>query len=144
MKNPAPLTDVQKRRLKIFEPALRKAVETGNVRRANALTQEIQELLRPTGHEARLMRAKTWLFEAEMEAGNIEYAISGFESVRKSGIGATTRLYLEATALLAVCYLRKGDLSKARPQIDEALASLQNIKSDTQRRKFRSNIVKTI
>jgi hypothetical protein len=36
--------------------------------------QQIQRLLRPTGHETRLMKAKAWLFEAAMEAGEPQTA----------------------------------------------------------------------
>jgi len=141
MNKPPKLTDSQKRRLKHLESALRDAVEIGKLQRAELLTHEIQEMLRPTGHEARLMQAKNWLFEAAMEAGNIGYAISGFEGVRKK-VSHATRLYLEATALLAICYLRKGDIKKAQPLIDEALSSLKNIRTDNQRRNFRVSIVK--
>ena len=83
MKRLRPLTDNQKRRLKLLEPALRQAVKLGKYERAQLLTHEIQDVLRPTGHETRLMQAKNWLFEAALESGNLEFAISGFQGVRK-------------------------------------------------------------
>ena len=136
-----PLTDSQKRRLKLLEPALRDAVKLGKYERAKLLTHEIQDVLRPTGHETRLMQAKNWLFEAALESGNIEFAISGFNGIRIKA-SSTTRLYLEATALLAVCYLRKKDLKSAQPLIEEALGNLRNISSERQRRKLHANLVK--
>jgi hypothetical protein len=139
--NVPPLSDSQKRRLKVLEPALREAVKLGKYERAKLLTHEIQELLRPTGHETRLLQDKNWLFEAALESGNIEFAISGFQGVRKK-VAATTRLYLEATALLAVCYLRKKDIKAARPLMEEALGKLGNISSQQQRRKLHLNLVK--
>jgi hypothetical protein len=42
-----------------------------------------QTLLRPTGHETRLQQAKAWLFEAAMEAGELDTAELGFIGVRK-------------------------------------------------------------
>lgn len=141
MKRPPALTDSQKRRLNVLEPALRQAVKLGKYERAKLLTHEIQDVLRPTGHETRLMQAKNWLFEAALESGNLEFAISGFQGVRKKA-APSTRLYLEATALLAVCYLRKKDLKSARPLMEESLDNLRNISSERQRRKLRSNLVK--
>lgn len=134
MKKTPNLSDAQKRRLKILEPALRDAVKVGNFERAKLITYEIQEVLRPTGHETRLMQAKNWLFEAALESGNIEFAISGFQGIRQK-VSHTTRLYLEATALLTVCYLRKRDLKSASPLIDETLRNLKNISSERQKRK---------
>jgi hypothetical protein len=135
------LTPNQKEKLKVLEPALRNAVKLGNYEEAKRFTLEIQKLLRPTGHEIRLMQDKNWLFEAAMESGNIEIAISGFSGVRQK-VSSSTRLYLEATAMLAICYLRKRELKKAQPLIDETLKSLKNIKSESQKRKFQRNIVK--
>lgn len=120
---------------------MRQAVKLGKYERAKLLTHEIQDVLRPTGHETRLMQAKNWLFEAALESGNIEFAISGFQGVQKKA-APTTRLYLEATALLAICYLRKKDLKSAQPLMEEALSDLRNISSESQRRKLRSNLVK--
>lgn len=141
MNRPPKLTEGQKKRLNVLEPALREAVKLGNYERAQLITHDIQEVLRPTGHEIRLMQAKNWLFEAALEAGNIEFAIAGFQGIRKKA-SPTTRLYLEATALLAVCYLRKKDVRTAEPLIEEALGNLGNISSEQQRRKLRANLVK--
>jgi hypothetical protein len=141
MNRPPNLTESQKKRLKVLEPALREAVKLGNYERAKLITHDIQELLRPTGHEVRLMQAKNWLFEAALEAGKIEFAVAGFQGVRKK-VASTTRLYLEATALLAVCYLRRKDVRSAEPLIEEALANLKNVSSDQQRRKLRANLIK--
>lgn len=135
------LTPNQKERLRVLEPALRNAVKLGNYGDAKRFALDIQNLLRPTGHETRLMQAKNWLFEAALESGNLEIAISGFTGVRQK-VSPKTRLYLEATAMLAICYLRKRDLRKAQPLIDYTLKSLNIIKSESQRRRFRRNIVK--
>jgi hypothetical protein len=135
------LTLSQKEKLRILEPALRDAVKLGKYEEAKRFALEIQSVLRPTGHETRLMQTKNWLFEAAMESGNIEIAISGFSGVRQK-VSPKTRLYLEATSMLAICYLRKRDLKKAKPFIDDTVKTLKNIKSESQRRKFRKNIIK--
>jgi hypothetical protein len=48
------------------------------------------------------MQSKVWLFEAAMEAGNLDIAEAGFVGVRAK-CSKGTRLHLEATALLAIC-----------------------------------------
>jgi len=137
---PPPLTDLQKRRLGELEPALRLASKRGDYSEARRLTQAIQGLLRKTGHETRLQQAKNWLFEAALEDGRIQTAISGFEGVRKK-TNKRTRVYLEATALLAISYLRLRDFDSAKPLIAEAHARVNNINSDRRRRQFQRRLV---
>jgi hypothetical protein len=134
------LSERQRERLGILEPALRNAVRLGDYEGAKRITADIQSLLRPTGHETRLMQAKNWLFEAAMEAGKLETAVSGFEGVRKL-VARRTRVYLEATALLAVCHIRRRDLESAEPLIREVLASDSIISSERRRRQFRLRVV---
>jgi len=135
MPRPPVLTLDQKNRLHILEPALRKAVRLGDYNSARRITGEIQVVLRASGHETRLMQAKAWLFESAMEAGELDIAESGFVGIgRKTASG--TRTYLEATALLAVCYLRKNRLDLAEPLIAETLKKEKNIGSPARRRKF--------
>ena len=136
-----PLTVHQKQRLRVLEPALKSAARVGDYSSAQRITAEIQLLLRPTGHETRLQQDKAWLFEAAMEAGELETAERGFIGVRKKTV-AGTRTYLEATALLAICYLRKNRLDLAEPMIAETLKREKNIGSEARRRKFIRAVVK--
>ena len=87
------------------------------------------------------MQTKNRLFEIAMESGNVGMAISGFIGVRQK-VSQRTRLYLEATALLAICYLRKKDLESARPYMIEALKCEQNIKSENKRSAFKVALAK--
>jgi len=80
------------------------------------------------------MQAKAWLFEAAMEAGQVSAAEPGFIGIRKK-MSPGSRLYLEATTLLAICYLRQKNLEKASPFISEVLRS-RNIRSESGRRHF--------
>lgn len=86
------------------------------------------------------MIAKNWLFEAALESGQLETAITGFKGIRRK-VSPNTRVYLEATSLLAICYLRKGDISDAEPLMAEVLRNQTVIKSERKRRQFRLNII---
>lgn len=139
--NSLPLSESQKNKLKILEPALRLAASHRDYEQAKKITQEIQSILRPTGHETRLMQAKNYLFETALETGKIDTAISGFVGVRQKS-AKSTRLYLEATTLLAICYLRKKDLKSARPYMIEAFKYEKNIKSPSRRTEFKVGLAK--
>jgi hypothetical protein len=134
------LTATQRSRLRELEPSLRTAVARGDYESAKRLTAEIQAVLRPTGHETRLMQAKTWLFEAAMEAGKLEIAMAGFRGVRQK-MAPSTRTYLEATALLAICYLRTNAVAQAEPLIAQVLTSDASIASERRRRQFRFRVI---
>ncbi|MBU1053844.1 MAG: hypothetical protein KKC46_08445 [Proteobacteria bacterium] len=134
------LTENQKKRLSILEPKLRNTVKIGNYNLAKTITIDIQGVLRQSGHETRLMQAKNWLFEAAMEAGHLKIAISGFQGIRKK-CSPQTRVYLEATALQAICYIREGQLDKAERMISEVLNKSKYIRSDRRRRQFKRRII---
>ena len=140
MPRPPKLTDHQRQQLSMLEPALRQAVRLGDYPLAKRMAKQIQDLLRPTGHETRLMQAKNWLFEAALEAGQVQTAIAGFIGVQKK-TNAGTRVYLEATALLAICYLRSGQNEDAKPLMQYVLREEKCITSDARRRQFHQRIV---
>lgn len=129
-----PLTEVQKNRLRSLEPALRDAVYAGDYSRAQLVAADIQGVLRSTGHETRLMQSKNWLFEAALNAGQVLIAEAGFRGVRQK-TSRTTRVYLEATALLAVCMIRQKRLAEAESLIREVLNS-KSIRDPVRRQYF--------
>jgi len=135
------LTEDQKKKLSILEPLLRSAADARDFDEAKKITIRIQNVIRPTGHETRLMQSKNRLFEVAMEVGNLTTAINGFIGVRKK-ISNRTRLYLEATSLLAICYLRKKDLNSARPYMVEAFNCEKNISSEAKRSIYRVALAK--
>ena len=141
MARPPALTQTQKQRLRVLEPALREAAHKGDYEAAQRITAELQNLLRSTGHETRLMQQKAWLFEAAMEAGDLSTAELGLIGVRNK-TAAGTRTYLEATALLAICYLRKDRFDLAQPLIAETIRREKNITSTKRRRRFIRAIVR--
>jgi hypothetical protein len=132
--SPPKLTSEQLERLHLLEPRLRAAALHGDYESAQQLALDIQNILRLTGHEARLQQAKAWAFEAAMEAGRLDIAEPGFIGIRRK-VSPGSRLHLEATTLLAICYLRQKKLEKAGPLISEALNS-RNIRSESARRRF--------
>lgn len=134
------LTKEQKKKLHEFEPALHRAVKRGDYQSAKKVAFDIQKLLRPTGHETRLMKSKNLLFEAAMESGELDTAMSGFIGVRNK-TSKQTRVHLEATTLLAVCYLRKNELKKAEPLISFVIDHKKNIISISKRREFITKII---
>ncbi len=136
---PPKLTEEQKRQLHVLEPELKRSVVLGDYKRAKEMAAEIQRLLRPTGHETRLMKAKAWLFEAAMEAGELQVARSGFRGIRKK-TPPRTRVHLEATALLAICLIRANRIQDAEPYVAQVLRDEKVIRSERQRREFRLRI----
>ncbi|UCV18974.1 hypothetical protein [Ferribacterium limneticum] len=138
MVKPPPLTDLQKARLGILEPGLRAAVYSADYKRAKAVAADIQSVLRSTGHETRLMRSKTWLFEAALNAGELLTAEAGFRGIRAK-TAMSTKVHLEATALLVVCLLRQKKISEAEPLIEKVLKG-KTIKDAARRRQFIENV----
>jgi len=127
LKRPPPLTKEQRAKLAEIEPALRSCVRKADFEKAKRLVAEIQPVLRSTGHTTRLLQAKNWLYECALEACELDFATFGFEGNRKLA-GNGTRTYLEATAFLAICYLRQGNLEKAKFHVREAIHCVNNIR----------------
>jgi len=143
MQKPPPLTKEQKEKLAILGPQLKLCVKSANLEKAKIITGQIQELLRPTGHETMVLQAKNWLYETAMEANSLTYAKMGFEgTIQKSS--PKTRLNLEATSLLAICYLREQNSEKARELIIKAIDNINNIKSDEKRRQFHRRLLEKL
>lgn len=80
------------------------------------------------------------LYEAALETWQISVAIKGFQFVRDNA-NENTRLHLEATTLLAICYLREKKLNLAEPLMAEVLKNDKFIKSESKRFEFRAAIV---
>lgn len=135
-----PLTDKQKERLKILEPKLDVAIKRREYETAKSLVVDIQSILRPTLHYVRLCQSKNKLFELSIELGDFDFAINGLQSNLKT-LNERTRIYLETTSLLAICYVRMQEIEKAKPFIKEVLTNQTVIKSERTRTIFRSEII---
>ncbi|MCI0667948.1 MAG: hypothetical protein L0Y43_07825 [Methylococcaceae bacterium] len=143
MSRPPPLTQYQKNELAHLEPQLRACARTANLDKAKELAAQIQGILRKSGHETRLLQAKNWLSETALEAGNLTFAKMGFEGTMAKS-NSRTRINLEATALLAICYLRERNLEKAQELISKAVESIGNITSAERRKQFHRRLVQRL
>jgi len=134
------LSRAQKDKIGRLQPKLKEAALTGDINKAKAIINDLKDLLTSTGRETKLMELKSYLFEAYMESGDVDFAIQGFIGI-KSKTNKNTRTNLEATALLAICYLRKSEIDKAEPLIQEVIRNDKVIKSANRRSLFRRYII---
>jgi hypothetical protein len=135
-----PLTDKQKERLKILEPKLENCIRLRDYKAAKSLTVDIQSVLRPTSHFVRLSQSMNKLFELSIELNDFDFAITGLQSSLKI-LNERTRIYLETTSLLAICYIRMQEIEKAKPYIKDVLTNQTVIKSERTRQVFHSEII---
>jgi len=129
-------------RLRPLETKLKSAVAAGKVEQAIELTVEIQSLFDDRKHH-RLLKAKLWAFEAALDANMLEYAVSGFEGIRRLS-NKGTRIHLEASSLLAVCFLRKKKTREAKRLIRYVIENVNDITTDRTRNQFQKRLVERI
>lgn len=138
------LTDYQLKKLKPLELELKHAVRSGDTDKAIEIATQIQELFPNEWRKHhRLLRAKLWAFESCLDANRISYAERGFIGIRKLS-ASNTRLYLEASSLLAVCYLRAKDTSSAKKLIKEVIEKINNISSERTRHQFQKRLIERV
>ena len=138
------LTDYQLKKLRPLELELKHAVRSGDTDKAIEIAKQIQELFPNEWRKHhRLLRAKLWAFESCLDANRISYAERGFIGIRKVS-SSNTRLYLEASSLLAVCYLRAKDTSSAKKLIKEVIEKINNISSERTRHQFQKRLIQRV
>ncbi|MDB6013961.1 MAG: hypothetical protein JWL65_6211 [Gammaproteobacteria bacterium] len=129
--------------LRQLETKLLKAVRTGANERAIEIASEIQTLFGSDRRHPRLLRAKLWTFESCLDAQRLTFAESGLVGVRGLA-GLKTRLHLEASSLLAVCYLRQKRVTDAKRLIREVINNIDNINSSRTRHAFQRRLIERI
>lgn len=129
--------------LQLLEPELRQAVANAEPEKAIEIAGKIQEHFLNDRTHHRLLRAKLWAFEACVDANRIAYASSGLTGIRKLS-APTTRLYLEASALLSICLLRDKKFTDAKIIIKETISNINNISSERTRRQFQKRLIERI
>lgn len=102
--------------------------------------KRIQALFHPNRSHHRLLRAKLWAYEACVEANRLTLAEPGLIGIRQL-TGKSTRLYLEASALLSVVYLRQKKLPQAKDLIREVISNISNIDSSKTRHSFQKRFI---
>lgn len=135
MARPPELTDVQRRRLKTLDRQLKRATEQGDFERAKRAFATVREVLQPSGHRTALHERRLWLCEAALGAADYRFAEMGLVSIR-GDVSSRTRLYLEATTLLAIVYLRQQRLDEAEKMMSEVFLNDRVIASKASRRRF--------
>lgn len=115
-------------------------LKKGNLKSAKLILNDLKEILKVYFHEARILENYLKLYETALESWQISIAIKGFQFVRHNA-NINTRLHLEATTLLAICYLREKKLNLAEPLMAEVLQNEKVIKSESKRFEFRVAIV---
>lgn len=129
--------------LRPLEEALKKAVAQQEPEVAIEVATKIQRFFTNDRSHHRLLRAKLWTYEACVDANRLAYAETGLIGVRKLS-SSNTRLYLEASALLAITQLRQKKISEAKKLIREVIANINNITSDKTRHQFQRRFIERI
>ncbi len=140
MPKPSKIPENQLARVYRLEKLFEEALNSGNLTKAKIALNDLKEILERFHHNARILQAYLKLYETALEAWDIELAKRGFQFVREKA-NKRTRLYLEATTLLAITHLRDQDIFSAEPLMAEVLKNDTIIKSEEQRRIFRKEII---
>lgn len=102
--------------------------------------KDIQDVLSVTNNNTKIAQYKNWFFELALDVHEYDLAEKGFIGTMNL-VNKNTRIYLEATALLAICYLRTKKYDLAKPFIEDVLKNDKVIKSEKSRRLFNKNII---
>ena len=139
--------------LRPLEVELKQAVAAAEPDTAIEVAAKIQALFDFDRTHHRLLRAKLLAFEACVDANRLSYAERGLIGVRNLA-GVTTRLSLEAGALLAVVLLREKKVSEAKKLIRDVIENINiiiinininiNITSERTRHQFQKRLISRI
>lgn len=129
--------------LRPMERELQKAVSQAEPEKAIEIATKIQALFGNDRTHHRLLKAKLWAYEACVDANRLNYAESGLVGIRRLA-GRSTRLHLEASALLAVSLLRQKKAAEAKKIIREVIENINNIASNRTRHQFQRRFIERI
>lgn len=93
------LSAEQKKALSVLEPQSRLCPKSGDLNKAKKVTGEIVKLLRPTGHDTRILQAKNWLrghYKKEFRsnsASSRSYCFTGYLLYPRAKFGYGKRAY---------------------------------------------------
>ena len=117
------LSDEQKERLHQLEDELTSAIISHNSIKATNIVNAAHNLLKPLGQNYRLAIIKCQYCEFLVNERREQDAIRPLDGIRRT-LNKNTRGYLEATALLAICYLRLGQMETAKKLMKEVFLKL--------------------
>jgi hypothetical protein len=134
------LEGTQKERANRLENQLQIAIERSDIKQAKLAVLDLQDIYGRFKQTKAIGIAKNKLYELAIETNDLDFAESGLLALRIK-FNKKTRMHLEASALLAICYLRKNDLTLAEPIISEVLKNESVIKSVEKRSEFFKSII---
>lgn len=134
------LSDAHLAALRPLEAELKRAVAASEPDAAIETATKIQGLFDFDRTHHRLLRAKLWAFEACVDANRLPYAERGLIGVRNQA-GTSTRISLEAGALLAVALLRQKKTQEAKKILRNVIENINNISSDRTRHQFQKRLI---
>lgn len=137
---PEKIPEKQLERVKSLEKQLEKYALSGDLIKAKLALDELKNILSRYNHSARILQGYLKLYEAALETWQLDTAKRGFQFVRDHA-DKNTRLYLEATSLLAISHLREQNIFSAEPLMAEVLKNDHVIKSPAKRDEFRAEII---
>lgn len=137
------LTQAQKDRFKRLIGQLKVCCLSDDFESAKVCAQDIRSLANATGERHRWLLALNILSETAIRVGNNDFAIQHLNSVVHTS-NKSTRLRLEAYTLLAIAYLRTGDIDNAKKSIDNTISSIKNIRAQNSREVFYKKLVERI
>ena len=140
MPRPIKLPEKQLTRVHELEKRFSYHLSNGSLRESKIILDELKGILYPYHHNARVLENYLKLYEVALESWQIDLAKRGFQFVRDN-CNKNTRLYLEATTLLAICHLREQNIFSAEPLIAEVLKNENIIKSEKKKIEFRREII---
>lgn len=129
--------------LRPLEKDLQRAVALAEPYNALEVASKIQSMFGNDRTHHRLLQAKLWAYEACVDANRLNTAESGLIGIRRIA-GRTTRLYLEASALLSVSLLRQKKSSEAKNIIRDVIENINNITSDRTRHQFQRRFIERV
>lgn len=134
------IPESEKQKVQELEKRILENSQIGNLQKAKRALNDLRPILEKYDQKARLLQGYLYLYEGALESYDLEVAKRGFQFVRDQA-NKKTRLYLEATSLLAITYLRGKDLFSAEPLMHEVLNNDNFIKSAKQRKIFIAELV---
>jgi hypothetical protein len=130
----------QRKQLRNLESQLNIATKRNDYQNAKSLFLNIQAILKATGNFERLALSENKLYALAIELSDLDFAINGLLSNRLL-LFPETMVYLESVSLLAIAYLRKLEILKAKPYIEEVLTNEIAISSTKKRMLWRQKML---
>ena len=139
----ARLSETQLSHLRGLETELHGCVKLADVGRAEEVFREIGRVFAKDLNNHRLLKAANWYAECALESNQIAKAQPVLVSVSRRA-GKSTRIFLEATGLLAITYLRGRKIEEAKQCISYVISRINKIQSTSRRHQFQKRLIERI